>query len=225
MQMLFKLLGKTMLRWRVSCAIGWFAWPCGCAQWRRTDIISRGVLKSLLFNYIQCRGNVTTFSHIQSRVMSYEAKSSWWIRTSPARWLEFGSLSPCSLPSASSTQWRTCSSSQLDCSQVPAAFDFSRHCIWVFPKIGVPQNGWFIMKNPIKMDDLGGPPLFLETPIWIVISAVTRCTTELGWHFGEELDPSDHWQCHCWCFRILLSERRKWIRVLGDLRAAFVCMQ
>ena len=27
---------------------------------------------------------------------------------------------------------------------------------WVFPKIGVPQNGWFIMEHPIKMDDLGG---------------------------------------------------------------------
>ena len=39
------------------------------------------------------------------------------------------------------------------------------------PKIGVSQNGWFIMEIPMKMDDLGVPP-FKETP---------KCPNGIGW--------------------------------------------
>jgi len=37
----------------------------------------------------------------------------------------------------------------------------------VSKKIGVPQNGRFIMEHPIKMDDLG-EPLFSETSIYFI---------------------------------------------------------
>ena len=39
--------------------------------------------------------------------------------------------------------------------------------IWVFPKIVAPQNGWFIMENPIKNWRFGGTPIFGNTHLEI----------------------------------------------------------
>ena len=57
--------------------------------------------------------------------------------------------------------------------------------LWVFPKIGIPQNGLFIMENPIKMDVLG-IPLFLETPICTYLSEDGVRTTRTPTHFSGD---------------------------------------
>ena len=47
-----------------------------------------------------------------------------------------------------------------------------KNIIWVFPKIVVPQNGWFIMENPIKNGWFGGTIIFGNTRIMIMIFMV-----------------------------------------------------
>ena len=70
--------------------------------------------------------------------------------------------------------------------------------IWVFPKIGVPQNGWFMMENPIRMDDLR-VPLFSETSISLSFHTATLpksscCIPYLAWKFPSvSSDSSDLW--------------------------------
>ena len=82
--------------------------------------------------------------------------------------------------------------------------------IWVFPKIGVPQNGWFIIReNPIKIDDLR-VPLFLETPICLMETWFNTfsmmfsdgCIFQVAHGtYGrsgpsKRLGPPNHVQCH-----------------------------
>ncbi len=49
--------------------------------------------------------------------------------------------------------------------------------IWVFPKIGKPQNGWFIMENPINKWMISGYHCFSKHPFtssWRLQSSQTR---------------------------------------------------
>ncbi len=57
---------------------------------------------------------------------------------------------------------------------------------WVFPKIGVPQNGWFMMENPIKIHDLGVPLFFGTTHM---CSNTFSTTTQEPWIFSRTSSP------------------------------------
>jgi len=76
----------------------------------------------------------------------------------------------------------------------------------MLPKIGIPQNGWFIMKNLIKMDDLG-VPLFSETHLRQVdevdSSSRKRHRSEPS---GIRVSVGDG-NCHKWSIKIKENTR------------------
>ena len=62
-------------------------------------------------------------------------------------------------------------------------------CIWVFPKIGRRS----IMENPIKMDDLGGTPIFGNTHINVLVVTIELLMGRVTTRVNTILYCTTHW--------------------------------
>ena len=65
--------------------------------------------------------------------------------------------------------------------------------IWVFPKIGVPQNGWFIRETLLKWMIWGENPLFSETPIYMMLKPSNVAAFPTPSPRYSMIDTPSHW--------------------------------
>ena len=91
----------------------------------------------------------------------------------------------------------------------PPSLKKYRTNIWGVPKIGVPQNGWFIMENPIKMGWFGGTTIFGNIHINLWMISLYR-----SWRGGVKIHKNMwNWKLpgsigdHGWldCFRLVVG--------------------
>ena len=69
------------------------------------------------------------------------------------------------------TDWKIAFDCLVGLIRMSHSLEQKQHNIGVSKNSGTPKWMVKIMENPIKMDDLGGPPLFLETPILVANGA------------------------------------------------------